>query len=194
MRIILATDHAGFELKERIKDFLIAEGIETEDAGAYEYDETDDYPPYIAAAAAEVSQDPEGTRAIILGGSGQGEAMVANRFPNVRATVYYGDPIESDDKPLLSFFGGKDGPDAYELVRLSREHNDANVLSLGARFVAPDDALEAVSVWLTTEYSGEERHERRIQQIELLFAEPQESEEEAPLEDVESEDNETATP
>ena len=145
MKIYLATDHAGFELKEIIKQFLNDEGYEVQDMGNLVEDKSDDYPDYIARAAEAVAENPE-DRAIIFGHSGQGEAMVANRFHFVRAAVYTG--------------GGE------EVITLSREHNDANVLSIGAHFVKPDEAKELVRLWLDTPFSGEERHMRRIQEIE----------------------------
>lgn len=169
MRIILATDHAGFELKEVVKEYLLDQEIEVVDAGATDYDPDDDYPLYVAPAALEVSLDPEGTRAILFGGSGQGEAMVANRFENVRAAVYYGDPQETSPKTFATFLGAGNGYDPLEIVRLSRQHNDSNVLSLGARFLQTENALSAVVEWLQTPYSGEQRHERRIQEISTLF-------------------------
>ena len=141
MTIYLATDHAGFELKEKIKAWLSENGYDVEDFGAYSLDADDDYPDFVSKAAEAVSQHPD-HRAIVLGGSGQGEAMVANRYPGVRAAVFYGG---SDD-----------------IILLSRSHNNANILSLGARFVAGDEALRVVKLWLATPFSDEERHERRI--------------------------------
>ena len=144
MTIYLASDHAGFELKGKIKDFLVKNGYEAEDLGPFAYDANDDYPELIRPAAERVSQNPE-DRAIVLGGSGQGEAMVSNRYKNVRAAVYYGGNMD--------------------IVKLSREHNNANVLSFGARFVKEEEALEAVKLWLETPFLGEERHQRRIAKI-----------------------------
>lgn len=146
MNIHLATDHAGFEKKEFLKNALLELGHNVIDHGALEYDANDDYPDYIKLAATEVSIDPENNRAIIFGGSGQGEAMVANRFPNVRATTYY------------SF-----NP---EIIKLSREHNDANILSIGARFLSDEEMLESVLFWLEIDFAGG-RHARRIEKIEL---------------------------
>lgn len=143
MTIYFGTDHAGFELKNSILAYVRDElGYAVVDCGALEYNGEDDYPEFIRKAAEAVAVDPERTRALIFGGSGQGEAMVANKLPHVRATVYYGG--------------------APEIVTLSREHNDANVLSLGARFLSIADAKEAVRVWLSTSFSGEERHVRRL--------------------------------
>lgn len=144
--IYLATDHAGFELKEKIKEFLKKEGYEVEDCGAFRFDKDDDYPDFIAKAAEAVAKDPQG-RGIILGGSGQGEAMVANKFSGVRAVVYYGD---------------------MDMIPLTREHNDANILSIGARFLTEDEAIEAVRLFLETPFTSEERHIRRINKIKKI--------------------------
>ncbi len=144
--IYFATDHAGFELKNILVAFVREElGYEVCDCGPFTYDANDDYPDFISIAADKVSHNPT-DRAIILGGSGQGEAMVANRFPHVRATVYYGG--------------------SSEIITLSREHNDANILSLGARFVTGTQAKEVVQRWLATDFTNEERHIRRIKKIE----------------------------
>jgi ribose 5-phosphate isomerase B len=145
MKIALATDHAGFELKETLKVHLAEAGHEVVDCGAG-VDPNDDYPDFIRAAAEKVS-GREVERGIILGGSGQGEAIAANRVPGVRAVVYYGEPSD--------------------ILRLSREHNDANMLSLGARFLATEEAKNAVTVWLNTPFSGDERHVRRINKLEI---------------------------
>lgn len=147
--IILASDHAGFAHKEAVKKFLQEKGTTVLDVGAHEPIEGDDYPTYMAAAAIKVAEDMKGeTKAIIFGGSGQGEAMVANRFPGVRAVVWYGGSMD--------------------IVKLSREHNDANVLSIGARFVSEEEVLKAVELWLATAFSRDERHVRRIGQIDAI--------------------------
>lgn len=142
MKIYFATDHAGFELKELLIPYVEGLGHETEDLGAHEYDESDDYPDYIQ----KIEKMKYGDRAIIMGGSGEGEAMVANKIKGVRAVVVYS---QNED-----------------IIRLSREHNDANVLSLGARFIGADEAKDIVELWLRTEFSGEERHIRRINKID----------------------------
>ena len=146
LKIVLASDHAGFEMKNALKEQVVGLGYEVEDCGAYELDPDDDYTLFVKRAAEAVSKDPENTKAIILGGSGQGEDMVANKFEGVRAAEYYGGNLE--------------------IVKLSREHNDANVLSLGARFLSLEEAKEAVKLWLETPFSNEERHARRISEIE----------------------------
>ena len=113
--------------------------------GAYAHNDGDDYPEFIIAAAQAVANDiikGIDSRGIIFGGSGQGEAMAANRIDGVRAAVFYGGPMD--------------------IITLSRQHNDANVLSLGARFVSEAEALAAVKLWLETPFSNEERHKKRI--------------------------------
>ncbi len=144
-KIFLATDHAGFALKEFLKEHLQRAGHSIEDCGAYAYEKADDYPDFIKKAALGVQKDPE-TKAILLGYSGQGEAMIANRYKGVRAAVYYGG--------------------TQDIILLSREHNNANVLSLGAGFLSNDEALSAVSQWLDTPFTNEERHARRIRKID----------------------------
>lgn len=145
MKIALAADHAGFAIKEELKMWLEEEGHTVFDYGALEEDESNDYPDFVIPAAKAVASG-EAEYGIVLGGSGQGEAMAANRIKGVRAAAYYG----------LS----------EEILILSREHNDANVLSLGARFLTADEAKEAVMLWLATSFSGDERHVRRIKKLD----------------------------
>lgn len=156
MKIYFAADHAGFEMKNELLKFVADLGYETEDCGAYELNPTDDYPEFVKKAAQAVSDKPEEARAIVLGGSGQGEAIVANKFPNIRAVEYYG----------RAFPEGVVAEDSLNIIKLSREHNNANVLSLGARFLTIDEAKEAVKLWLETPFSKTERHERRINKME----------------------------
>ncbi len=146
MKIVFASDHAGFVLKNELIAFVRDLGYEVDDTGTYEKNMDDDYPSIVARVAREVSKDSKNTNGIILGGSGQGEAIVANRFPNVRAVVYYGG--------------------SENIIKLSKEHNDANILSLGARFLEVDEAKDVVKLWLGTNFSKEERHIRRIKDIE----------------------------
>lgn len=150
MKIYLGADHAGFTLKEFIKKFLLEKyNCEVIDKGAVIFDEMDDYPDLVrpvAVAVAEDRQNGKESYGIIFGGSGQGEAIIANRISGVRCAVYYG--------------GSK------EVITLSREHNDANVLSLGARFLSDDEALEAVKLWIETHFSEDERHVRRNKKID----------------------------
>ena len=144
MKILLASDHAGFELKEFLSNHLIQLGYNVEDCGAYEMDSTDDYPDFIIPAARKVASDPD-SRGIIMGGSGQGEAIAANRIKGVRATVYYDGPID--------------------IVKLSRSHNNANILSLGARFISNEKVVEVVKMWLNEPFEGG-RHQKRIDKLD----------------------------
>jgi len=143
--IYLASDHAGFELKEKIKRYFNKNNIKYNDLGLHSYNSKDDYPDYIIPAARKVSQD-KNSLGIIVGGSGQGEAIAANKVKGIRAAVLY----------------------SYNenIVKLSREHNNSNVLSLGARFLNKKEAIKAVSLWLKTSFSEEERHKRRLKKIE----------------------------
>lgn len=145
MKIVLATDHAGYRHKEVLKKHLLQKGFVVKDFGTNS-EESCDYPDFIFPAAKAVSKDPDNIRGIIFGGSGQGEAMTANRVKGVRATVYYGG--------------------TPEILKLSREHNNANVLSIGARFVTVDETLAIVDRWLKLPFPGEERHLRRIRKID----------------------------
>ena len=144
MKIFLAADHAGFELKKFLSNYLIQLGYNVEDCGAYEMDSTDDYPDFIIPAARKVANDID-SRGIIIGGSGQGEAIAANRIKGVRAAVYY------------------DGP--LDIVKLSRSHNNANILSFGARFISNEKATETVTIWLNEPFEGG-RHQKRINKLD----------------------------
>lgn len=174
MKIYIGTDHRGFELKEKIKKWLSQWGYEYEDCGAFSYDENDDYPDFISKVAQKVSEDPQNNKGIVLGGSGQGEAMVANKFKGIRAAVFYGPPFRLDFKSraLLGMAGLFDNR-IYEnilknIIKLSREHNDANILSIGASFLHERAAKFFVKIWLETKFSGDERHVRRINKIKEL--------------------------
>ncbi|MBU0750214.1 RpiB/LacA/LacB family sugar-phosphate isomerase [Patescibacteria group bacterium] len=155
-KVFIAADHAGFALKESLKPYLIAGGYSVEDIGASEFESTDDYPDYIVPCARHVA-DTEGAFGIVIGSSGHGEAMAANRVPGIRASVFYGPATAAVYEAEGT--GGKDGCD---IVRVARQHNNANVLSLGARFITPEQAREAVLAFLTTPFSEGERHLRRI--------------------------------
>lgn len=145
MKVFLASDHAGFELKGLLGHFLLDQGQEVEDLGPHTLEPTDDYPDYVGPLAKRVAAEP-GSFGIAIGGSGEGEAMAANRVEGARAAEYYGGDVG--------------------VVRVSREYNDANILSLGARFVTPKQAQEAVVLFLSTPFSGDERHVRRIQKLD----------------------------
>lgn len=137
MRIFLGTDHAGFELKEHLRNVL--EGAV--DCGAARYDADDDYPSFCIDAATRAVA--EGGYAVVIGGSGNGEQIAANKVPGARAALCW----------------------SPEIARLAREHNDANVCSLGARFLTHEEAEEIVRVFVGTAFSGDARHVRRIGQI-----------------------------
>jgi ribose 5-phosphate isomerase B len=156
-RLSIASDHTGFALKEELVTYVRSLGYEIEDMGAYALVPDDDYPDLIRPLAQKVAQTAD-MLGIVIGGSGQGEAMVANRIEGVRCAVFYGQvqamgAIDAGGAPAL---------DGYDIVRLARAHNDANVLSLAARFVGSEDACEAVRLFLETPFSGLERHSRRI--------------------------------
>ena len=145
MKIYLGGDHAGFKLKAKIYGHLKTSGFDVEDLGPETFDENDDYPDFVKLVAKEVAGSKENV-GIIFGKSGQGEAMAANRFKGVRAIVYYGKELE--------------------IVRLGKEHNNANILSLGAHFMDEEEAIFAVDLWLSTNFSEDERHQRRIDKFE----------------------------
>jgi ribose 5-phosphate isomerase B len=142
MKLGIGSDHAGFEYKERIKQLLKELGHDVRDFGTDSSREPVDYPDFIRPVAEAVAKG-ELERGIVLGGSGNGEAIVANRVRGIRCAVCWN----------------------LESARLAREHNDANVLSLGQRMMSADLALEIVKVWLNTPFAGG-RHERRIREID----------------------------
>lgn len=139
MRVHLGSDHAGFELKEHLAAWLADNGYEPVDHGPAVYDGADDYPTYVLRAAEGVAAEP-GSRGIVLGGSGNGEAMAANKVRGVRAALVW----------------------SKETALLAREHNDANVISIGARMHGREDAVAFVRIFLETPFSAAERHRRRI--------------------------------
>lgn len=141
-RIYLGSDHAGFELKAELRAHLTKQGHDVTDCGALEQDAEDDYPPYCLATATKVAADPSGL-GIVLGGSGNGEQIAANKVEGVRAALGW----------------------SVEIARLAREHNNANVLAVGARMHTPAQAQEIVDAFVSAEFSGSARHVRRIRQI-----------------------------
>lgn len=146
--IYLGADHRGFKLKETLKAFLEEEGYEFGDLGNTVHDPNDDYPDFAAAVAQKVSENPKENKGILLCATGVGMNIVANKFRGVRSAVVW-----SDSK---------------ELIRCSREHSDSNALSLPAGYLTEDQAKRIVKLWLETPFSGEERHQRRIQKIRDL--------------------------
>jgi ribose 5-phosphate isomerase B len=139
MHVYLGSDHAGYELKRHLVEWLTAQGHEVFDCGPATYDGEDDYPPYVMLAAARTAGDP-GSLGIVIGGSGNGEAIAANKVAGVRAALAWNE----------------------QTARLAREHNDANVISLGARMHSAEEATGFVELFLSTPFSGVERHARRI--------------------------------
>ncbi|ARQ70664.1 ribose-5-phosphate isomerase [Streptomyces marincola] len=139
MRVYLGSDHAGYELKTHLIEWLTGHGHDPVDCGPHQFDAQDDYPPFCLRAAERTAADPEAL-GIVIGGSGNGEAIAANKVAGVRCALAWSE----------------------ETARLGREHNDANVLSVGARMHTADEAASFVAVFLATPYSGEERHSRRI--------------------------------
>ena len=137
-----------FELKNKIKDFLIEEKFEIEDMGAHTLDIDDNYTEIMMPLAMRILKDTENTKAVIFGKSGQGEAMLMNRFPGIRAIVYHGKNLE--------------------IIKLVREHNDSNILSIGADFVDFEEAKEAIRLWLSTPFSNQERYIKRIEQMDNI--------------------------
>lgn len=145
MKIYLGADHKGYTLKEEIKKWLHKWGYDVDDLGAFKIDHQDDYPDVVSLVAKKVASGDDEVRGVVLGHSGQGEAIVANKYPRVRAAVYYGGP--------------------EEIITLSRLHNNANVLSLGASFVSQEHAKVALKLWLETPFSRNPRHSRRLNKI-----------------------------
>lgn len=164
MKIYLGADHAGFEAKEEVKKFLIKNSYEIEDCGAYQFDKTDDYPDFISKAAKLVSADPENSRAIIFGRSGQAEAMLANKYKGVRAVLVYAPAVPLGAADVT----GRVSENPWEMIRLTREHNNANVLSIGAVFLNVQDVLKIVKLWLEEPFPADERHVRRLAKIKQI--------------------------
>ena len=142
MRVHLGADHAGFELKEYLRQHLAQAGHEVVDHGPPEYDAQDDYPPYCLRAGEAVVADP-GSLGIVIGGSGNGEQIAANKVAGVRAALAW----------------------SIDTARLARQHNDANVLAIGGRMHALDEASAFVDAFLAEPFSGDERHARRIRML-----------------------------
>lgn len=156
MKIALATDHAGFDQLKQLSSFLASQGHECVYFGPPEFNPTDDYPDFVILAAQAVASG-ECERGIIMGGSGQGEAMSANRFTGVRCGVYYGPAAALGSVDAE----GHPSQDPYDILRLTRQHNNANMLSIGARFVSKSGIEHVVTLWLNEPFNDEERHQRR---------------------------------
>jgi ribose 5-phosphate isomerase B len=163
MKIALATDHAGFEQLKTLQAYLEAQGHQCVNYGPTAFDAEDDYPDFIFPAAQAVASG-ECEKGIIMGGSGQGEAIAANRVRGVRAAVYYG---SATPQGAIDASGGA-AADEFEILRLSRQHNNANVLSLAARFLTQPQIEHATTIWLETPFTDQERHTRRIKKLDIL--------------------------
>lgn len=157
MKVYIAADHAGLRMKAALLSVIEGMGHDVEDMGAYSLDPTDDYPDFVAPLARRVAEEP-GVFGIVCAGSGQGEAMCANRIEGARAAVCYALVKASEALDTE----GAHSEDGYDVVRLARRHIDANILSIGSRFLSAHEATEAVRVFLSTPFSGDERHIRRI--------------------------------
>ena len=142
MRVYLGSDHAGYELKMHLVNYLIKQGHDVVDVGPHVYDPEDDYPAFCLHTGAKVVAD-EGSLGIVIGGSGNGEQIAANKIEGVRAALAW----------------------RVEIAQLARQHNDANVIAIGAREHTPDDAVTFVDAFLATPFSGNPRHARRIAQL-----------------------------
>lgn len=145
MKVYLGTDHAGFEYKEKVKSLLETLGYEPVDCGAFEFNKEDDYPDFVAEAARKVASDA-GSMGVVFGKSGAGECIVANKIIGIRAFLAINE----------------------RNVQLAREHNDANVMSIGFDFIKEEDLESLLKTFLETSFSGEERHKRRIEKISKL--------------------------
>lgn len=161
MKIALSTDHAGLEQLRQLQDFLVSQGHECVNYGPKEFQPDDDYPDFIFPAARAVASGAC-ELGIVMGGSGQGEAMAANRVKGIRCAVYYGpaQPVTAVDAE------GRNAGDEHEIIRLSRQHNNANMLSLAARFLTPEEIQKVVNLWINTPFSEAERHSRRITKLD----------------------------
>lgn len=163
MKIALSADHTGFELLPKIAEYLESSGHEVLNDGPKVANPEDDYPDLIRPAAEAVSSG-QADALIIVGGSGQGEAMAANRFKGVRCAVFYS-PAAA--KQAVDAEGDVE-LDPYEIVVLSRRHNLANGLSLASRFLTPEEMFKAIEVWLSTPLGDSERHVRRAAKLDQI--------------------------
>jgi ribose 5-phosphate isomerase B len=148
MRVHLGCDHAGYELKNMLAAYLREAGHDVVDHGAHDYDPEDDYPAFCFAAAAAAVESP-GSLAIVIGGSGNGEQIAANKVPGARAALAW----------------------SVQTATLARQHNDANVVAIGGRMHSTEESFEIVNAFLSTPFSGDERHQRRIDQLAAYEAE-----------------------
>lgn len=164
MKVFLATDHTGLSTKDKVNKMLLELGYDVQDCGAYDYNPDDDYPDFIGKAAIEVAKDPANNRGIIFGGSGQGEAIAANKIHGIRCALFYTPALATE---AINIEGDK-STDPFAILKLTREHNDANMLSIGFRFLKEEDIIMGIKVWLEAPGSTAERHLRRIEKIKKL--------------------------
>ncbi|HZP55178.1 MAG TPA: RpiB/LacA/LacB family sugar-phosphate isomerase [Candidatus Saccharimonadales bacterium] len=163
MNIALACDHAGFEPHKELITYLESLGYDMQDYGPQNLDPDDDYPDFILPAARAVSEG-KCQYGIILGGDGEGEAMVANKIKGIRCALVYGPAVAKrvvDAKGRVSH-------NHYEIAKLTRLHNNANMLSLAARFMSLEEMKHVIKLWLQTPFGREQRHIRRIEKIDEL--------------------------
>ncbi len=145
-KIYLSGDHAGFELKEKIKKFLEKKGFEIKDFGPYKYNKKDDYPDFVIPMARALVKD-KNSRGIIIAGNGEGEAIATNKIKGVRTALYHGGKVK--------------------IVEVSRSHDNSNILSFGSRFVTESEAKKAINIFLKTKFD-KGRHKRRVDKVDKL--------------------------
>lgn len=160
-KVYIASDHTGFELKKEIMTYINSLGYEATDKGPFIFDKDDDYPDFIRPCAEAVASD-SGSFGVIFGGSGQGEAMSANRVAGARAAVFYGGVLAK----IAIDIEGNMSTDPYEIVKLARQHNHANIISIGTRFMNTEEIKEAIKIFIETPWSEVERHSRRVIKID----------------------------
>ena len=161
MKLALAADHTGVEQLKELQSYLESLGHNCTNLGPKTLTPDDDYPDFVVPAARAVASG-DCQKAIVLGGDGQGEAMSANRIQGVRCAVFYGPAVP---KGVVDA-EGRISHDPYEIIRLTRAHNDANVLSLGARFLSLEQMKQVIKLWLDTPFSDAPRHVRRIAKLD----------------------------
>ena len=155
MKIYIGADHAGYKLKEKLIEYLLELDYEVADKGAFDFNPVDDYPDFVKHVAEAVVGE-EGSFGVVIGASGQGEAMCANRMRGIRSAVYYGKAGTQKDM----------SGNTLDMVASMRAHNNANMVALGARFISEDEAKQVIKKFLETKFSNEERHIRRINKLD----------------------------
>ncbi len=163
MKIYIGADHTGFELKNQLKTYLeeLGLGYQVADKGPFGYDAADDYPDFVRPVAEAVAQN-SGSFGVLLGGSGTGEAICANRVPGARAMVFYSEALPKTAIDIK----GEQSNDPYEIIKLARVHNNANIISLSTRFLSVDQIKFAIELFLQTPFPSEPRHVKRINKLD----------------------------